>query len=163
MNISFVVVLFAQSTLIASISKMHILAYIMLLLFWLFFFFSNKLFVKEYYFHFWSSFIFGGLGMKLGCMIDMHYTANGISNAMSLSLTASFINYMTLFMIASCLVSCILVPGCRIKQKSLIGSAAGYVFIMFSMLVGMYLGKAISIELHFEMFYRARLYSQCLF
>ena len=81
---------------------------------------------------------------------------------MSLSLTASFINYMTLFMIASCLVSCILVPGCRIKQKSLIGSAAGYVFIMFSMLVGMYLGKAISIELHFEMFYRYFFVVSCM-
>ncbi|WP_407876548.1 hypothetical protein [Francisella sciaenopsi] len=92
--------------------------------------------------------------MKIGCQIDMHYSMNAMKNMMSYSIYLSFFNFMTLLMVIACVSSCILIPQCSLNKIPIKYLVIGYAFITLSMLIGMYIGRIISIFFRFEMFYR---------
>lgn len=147
--------LFIQFLYLISISKIHWNFYLVLILILAAFLITSQINkFKEYFYHFWTSFIFGGLGMKIGCQIDMHYSMNAMKNMMSYSIYLSFFNFMTLLMVVACVGSCMLIPQCNLKRTSIKYSVIGYVFITVSMLIGMYIGRVMSIFFGFEMFYR---------
>ena len=157
----FTIFLFFQTLLAVNLGNgLTIGHFSCLIIVWIFFITTLKL--KKHpvlcyiFYYFWVAFILGGIGMMIGHQIDIYSLdiVTNMQNMMSMTFTSTFVNWMTLVMLFTCLPFCVFSINCPLKSVSSRYKLFIHLISVLFMLFGMYIGRVISIFLNFDVFYR---------